>query len=153
MARRLYRTRTPTRSPSRLAPCLRVPLRHSSSPPLQSSGPLLALFLGWLEESQTQTCQANPFSLNDTTTILRLAPSLPLVLMSSLNTLPTSLSNQSTCRFLHLVPASHQLSALTKTISYGPICSHHFAPSVTLTLFSTPRSKIIKVPLALLRLK
>ena len=49
------------------------------------------------------------------------APSSPLVLMSCLNTLPTSLSNQSTFRLLHLVPASHQLSVLIQKISYSPI--------------------------------
>ena len=49
------------------------------------------------------------------------APSSPLVLMSCLNALPTSLSNQSTFRLLHLVPASHQLSALIQKISYSPI--------------------------------
>ena len=58
------------------------------------------------------------------------------------NTQPTSLTNQSTCRLRHLVPASHQLSALTQTIFNHPICSRHFAPSkVTLTLFLIPRSK------------
>ena len=58
------------------------------------------------------------------------------------NTLPTSLSNQSTFRLRHLVAASHQLSALTQTILNRPICSRHFAHSkVTLTLFLIPRSK------------
>ena len=92
-------------------------------------GPLLAFFLAWQEENESQTGQANPFKLNATSTFVRLAPSSPLVLMSSLNTLPTSLSNQSTCRLLHLVPASHQLSALIQTISYSPLCSRHFASS------------------------
>ena len=55
-----------------------------------------------------------PFSLNDTSTFVKLAPSSPIVLLSILNTLSTAVSNQSTCRLLHLVPASHQLYALTR---------------------------------------
>ena len=36
----------------------------------ESCGPLLALFLAWQEEYESQTCQANPFSFNDTSTII-----------------------------------------------------------------------------------
>ena len=112
-----------------LEPCSNISLVHLAT--TSDLWPPPGIISNGQEEYESQTCKANPFSLNDTSTFVRLASFSPLVLMNSLNTPPTSLSSQSACRLLYLVLASHQLSTLTQTISCSPICSRHFTPSLT----------------------
>ena len=123
MARRLYRTRTPQCFPPdslhALEPRSVIPQVHLvNTSELWPPPGIISSVAGriWIPN-----LSGEPIQLKRHEHFCLVAPSSPLVLMSCLNALPTSLSNQSTFRLLHLVPASHQLSALIQKISYSPI--------------------------------